>query len=125
MEAFDFETAFSMLQLSFEGKLKKVDIGNVDLSKAALKYLLKIQIQKNKNQEWDLLESDRSELSSVLGSPESKQRLKEFHDSLFPELKNSDVMSWFQVVPAEEELDGKASPMVELDQSQQSSFQEL
>jgi len=42
MEALDFEAVFLTLTLAFDGKLKNVDIFKVDLSKGALKLLLKI-----------------------------------------------------------------------------------
>lgn len=64
-----------MFSLVFDSKLKKVDMMNVDVSKSSLKCLLKIQMNKAKSGEggvWDLLESERSEMASVLGSPRSR-----------------------------------------------------
>jgi hypothetical protein len=75
LDQLDFETASKMFSLVFDNRLKKVDMMNVDVSKSSLKCLLKIQMNKAKSGEgglWDLLESEKSEMASVLGSPRSR-----------------------------------------------------
>ncbi len=48
LEFKDFETSLLMFELIFEGKLSKIGLNNVDVSKQSLKILLMIQTKKLK-----------------------------------------------------------------------------
>lgn len=118
LERLDFETGSKMFELVFEYKLKKIgiiifiyfivlDMMTIDVSKNSLKYLLKLHMTHVKalslssvsHSVWELEESERSELASVISSPRSKLRIKEMQEMLFPEMKDHlDSKNWFEVV---------------------------
>ena len=58
-----------MFDLVFNHKLQKIDIMSVDVSKQNLKFLLKLQMSKNKagteDEEVDFWESAKSEIISI------------------------------------------------------------
>jgi hypothetical protein len=73
------------------------------VSKNSLKFLLKYHLSKTKAIKegkseivWDL-ESERSEIASVIGST-SKNKLKKFQDHLFPELKDFEPNKFFEII---------------------------
>lgn len=87
-----------MFELAFTNKLSKIDMMSIEVSKTSLKYLLKIHMNHVKllsegnmsdtSSVWELEESDRSELASVISSPRSRLRIQQMQNEMFPELKD-------------------------------------
>lgn len=99
LDKLDFETGLLMFELVFEGKLTKMNINNVDASKQCLKILLKLQMIKTQaGQGWQLEKGARSEIESIVISNPAKLKLEKMHQDYFPELKDFDASTSFEII---------------------------
>ena len=96
-----------MFELVIENKLIGIDINSIDVTKNSLKFLLMYSMKKQKvgKEQLDIEFKQNNIASALVGTSETKNKVKKMQENLFPELIDIEIDSSFDVVSNNEDIE--------------------